>query len=71
MSTPTSSQVAEAVRAGTTTAAAVLEQHLSAIDARESEIHAFNLVLAEQARERAAAIDAAVDRKSTRLNSSH
>ena len=40
--------------------AAVLEQHLSAIDARESEIHAFNLVLAEQARERAAAIDAAV-----------
>ena len=60
MAAPTASRVAADVRAGVTTAGAVLEQHLAAIDAREGEIHAFNLVLAEQARERAAAIDAAV-----------
>ncbi|MFZ8949198.1 MAG: Asp-tRNA(Asn)/Glu-tRNA(Gln) amidotransferase subunit GatA [Ilumatobacteraceae bacterium] len=41
-------------------AAEVLEGHLAAIDARESEVHAFNLVLADEARERAAAIDASV-----------
>ena len=39
----------------------VVEQHLAAIAAREDEIHAFNLVLADEAaRPRAAAIDAAV-----------
>ena len=54
------SDIAAAVRAGTTTAAAIVEHHLDVIAAREPEIHAFNLVLAEQARERAAAIDATV-----------
>ena len=43
------------VRAGTTKAADVVEQHLAAIAAREPEIHAFNLVLADEARARAAA----------------
>jgi aspartyl-tRNA(Asn)/glutamyl-tRNA(Gln) amidotransferase subunit A len=56
----TAAQVAAGVRAGTTKAADVVERHLAAIAAREPEIHAFNLVLAEQARERAAAIDADV-----------
>ena len=54
------SEIAAAVRSGTTKAADVVEHHLGAIAAGESEIHAFNLVLAEQARERAAAIDEAV-----------
>jgi aspartyl-tRNA(Asn)/glutamyl-tRNA(Gln) amidotransferase subunit A len=53
-------QTAEAVRSGSTSAAEVLEQHLAAIAAREPEVHAFNLVLADQAREAAAAVDAAV-----------
>jgi aspartyl-tRNA(Asn)/glutamyl-tRNA(Gln) amidotransferase subunit A len=55
---PTSAiAIAEAVRLGTTTATEVVEQHLAVIEARESEIHAFNLVLADQARARAAEID--------------
>jgi aspartyl-tRNA(Asn)/glutamyl-tRNA(Gln) amidotransferase subunit A len=54
------SRVAEQVRCGEVRASDVLEGHLAAIDARESEIHAFNTVLADQARERAAAIDAEV-----------
>ena len=58
--TPTAAAVAAAVRSGATTATQVLEQHLAAIAGREPEIHAFNLVLTEQARERAAAIDATV-----------
>ena len=57
---PTDAAVAAAVRSGATTATQVLEQHLAAIAGREPEIHAFNLVLTEQARERAAAIDATV-----------
>ena len=35
-----------------------LDEHLAAIDAREGEIHAFNLVLADEARAAAAAVDA-------------
>ena len=35
----------------------VLDEHLARIDEREAEIHAFNIVLAAEARERAAAID--------------
>ena len=49
--------ISRRVRAGEVTATAVVEEHLAAIDAREDEIHAFNLVLADAARERAAAID--------------
>jgi aspartyl-tRNA(Asn)/glutamyl-tRNA(Gln) amidotransferase subunit A len=58
----TASQVAADVRSGRTTAGAVLEQHLAAIDAREVDIHAFNLVIAERARERAALIDEQVSK---------
>ena len=53
-------ELAAGVRSGEVRAAEVVEGYLSAIDARESEVHAFNLVLADAARERAAAIDAMV-----------
>jgi aspartyl-tRNA(Asn)/glutamyl-tRNA(Gln) amidotransferase subunit A len=52
--------VAGAVARGELSAAAVLEDNLKAITARESEVHAFNLVMADAARERAAQIDADV-----------
>jgi len=52
--------IVEGVRAGTRSAVSVLEEHLGRIDEREGEIHAFNLVLADEARIRAAEIDAAV-----------
>ena len=48
------------VRNNVTSAADVLERHLAAIDAREGDIHAFNIVLADEARLRAAEIDEAV-----------
>jgi aspartyl-tRNA(Asn)/glutamyl-tRNA(Gln) amidotransferase subunit A len=48
------------VRSGSVRAAAVVEQHLAAIAQREDEVHAFNLVMADQARAAAAAVDAAV-----------
>jgi aspartyl-tRNA(Asn)/glutamyl-tRNA(Gln) amidotransferase subunit A len=53
-------QIAAGVRAGTLSAADVLEEHLGRITAREGDVHAFNLVLADAARASAAAIDAAV-----------
>jgi len=59
---PSVIDLAGAVRAGSTTAVEVLEQHLARIDAREGEIHAFNLVTTDAARGAAAAIDAAVSR---------
>ncbi len=52
--------VAAAVSRGELSAAAVLEENLQAIAAREDEVHAFNLVMADAARERAARIDAEV-----------
>jgi aspartyl-tRNA(Asn)/glutamyl-tRNA(Gln) amidotransferase subunit A len=52
--------VAGAVARGELSAAAVLEENLKAIASRESEVHAFNLVTADAARERAAQIDADV-----------
>ena len=57
---PTAASVAAAVRSGATTARSLLEQHLTAIGAREAEVHAFNLVTTELAREQAAAVDAKV-----------
>ncbi len=57
---PTAGAVAAAVRAGERSAVEVLDEHLSRVEAEDERIHAFNLVTAEQARERAAAIDAAV-----------
>ena len=53
-------EIAAAVRSGKRSARQVLEEHLAVIDAREDEIHAFNLVLADRARARADEIDAAV-----------
>ena len=53
-------EIAAGVRSGALKAVDVVEQHLAAIAAREPEIHAFNLVLADQARPRAEAIDAMV-----------
>ena len=49
--------IAADVRAGTRTARAVVEEHLAAIDAREDEIHAFNLVTADAALARADDLD--------------
>jgi aspartyl-tRNA(Asn)/glutamyl-tRNA(Gln) amidotransferase subunit A len=57
---PTALEIAAAVRAGERRAAEVLEEHLARIDDREAEIHAFNLVLADAARERAARVDATI-----------
>lgn len=51
------SGIAAAVRSGERTAAEVVEEHLAHIAEHEGRIHAFNLVLAEQAREAAAEID--------------
>ena len=56
----TATAIASGVRSGSLKAVDVLEQHLAAIDERETEIHAFNLVLADQARSRAAEVDEAV-----------
>jgi len=58
---PTSAaDIAWNVRNNITSAADVLERHLAAIDEREGDIHAFNLVLADEARTRAVEIDEAV-----------
>jgi len=58
---PTSAvDIAWNVRNNIISAADVLERHLAAIDEREGDIHAFNLVLADEARARAAGIDEAV-----------
>ena len=54
----TASEIAAAVIAKRITARAVIDDYLSRIDARESEIHAFNLVMAQEARAQADAIDA-------------
>jgi aspartyl-tRNA(Asn)/glutamyl-tRNA(Gln) amidotransferase subunit A len=56
----TASEIAAGVRSGSLKAADVIEEHLARIEARDGEIHAFNTVLAERSRERAAAIDDAV-----------
>ena len=53
-------EIAARVRDGSVKSAEVIEQHLARIDAREPEIHAFNLVMSDEARSRAEAIDAMV-----------
>src|SRR5680860_157457 len=53
----TAVEIAAGVRAGTLKALDVLDDHLARIDAREGEIHAFNTVLVDRARERSAAVD--------------
>jgi aspartyl-tRNA(Asn)/glutamyl-tRNA(Gln) amidotransferase subunit A len=53
-------ELAAQVRAGDRSAREVLEEHLAAIEAREPEIHAFNLVTGDAARADADAVDAMV-----------
>jgi aspartyl-tRNA(Asn)/glutamyl-tRNA(Gln) amidotransferase subunit A len=50
-------EIAGAVRAGARSAADVVEEHLAVIAGREAELHAFNLVLADEARAAAAEVD--------------
>ncbi|CAN5724242.1 Asp-tRNA(Asn)/Glu-tRNA(Gln) amidotransferase subunit GatA [soil metagenome] len=50
-------EIAAAVRTGQRSAREVLDEHLAIIDAGEAEIHAFNLVLADDARAAADEID--------------
>jgi aspartyl-tRNA(Asn)/glutamyl-tRNA(Gln) amidotransferase subunit A len=52
--------IAAAVRSGERSAREHLEEHLAVVDERESELHAFNLVLADEARAAADAVDARV-----------
>ena len=60
VSGPTASAIAHGVRTGERRAVEVLEEHLARVSAHEGDIHAFNLVLTEQARAQAAAVDDAV-----------
>jgi aspartyl-tRNA(Asn)/glutamyl-tRNA(Gln) amidotransferase subunit A len=48
------------IRAGRRRAADVVEEHLAAVAAREGELHAFNLVLEDEARAAARTVDARV-----------
>ena len=54
----TATDIARAVASGALTARAVVDEHLARIEAREAQIHAFNLVTADAARAHADAIDA-------------
>src|SRR5260221_9446783 len=56
----TALDLARSVRAGERSASEVLEASLQAVMAREPELHAFNLVLADEARAAASAVDAKV-----------
>ena len=56
----TARDIAAAVREGSARATDVLEEHLTRIGRHEGDIHAFNLVLDEQARAQARAVDEAV-----------
>jgi aspartyl-tRNA(Asn)/glutamyl-tRNA(Gln) amidotransferase subunit A len=60
VSTPTAVEIAAAVRSGERSALDGLEEHLARIASDETEIHAFNTVLEDDARAEADAIDAAV-----------
>ena len=55
-------EIAADVRSGVRSARDVLDEHFDAITSREADVHAFNVVLAEEARAAAAAVDAAVAR---------
>ncbi len=58
--TDTALAIAEAVRSGQRSAADVIDEALTAIGSREDELHAYNLVLADEARAAAANVDAQV-----------
>ena len=52
--------VAAAVRSGEVRAVDVVEEYLARIETRNGELNAFNLVMADEARAAAAAVDACV-----------
>ncbi|MDJ0771688.1 MAG: Asp-tRNA(Asn)/Glu-tRNA(Gln) amidotransferase subunit GatA [Ilumatobacter sp.] len=54
------SSIAAGVRAGELRATDVVDEHLARIADRDAEVHAFNLVVADEARAQAAAVDEAV-----------
>jgi aspartyl-tRNA(Asn)/glutamyl-tRNA(Gln) amidotransferase subunit A len=56
----TAVEIADDVRAGRRRARDVIEEHLTVVEARDPELHACLLVLADEARDAADAIDAAV-----------
>ncbi|MGH1502691.1 MAG: Asp-tRNA(Asn)/Glu-tRNA(Gln) amidotransferase subunit GatA [Acidimicrobiales bacterium] len=56
----TAVELAAQVRSGERSAVDVVDHYLAAIDAHEGDVHAFNTVTAEAAREAAAAVDAKV-----------
>jgi aspartyl-tRNA(Asn)/glutamyl-tRNA(Gln) amidotransferase subunit A len=58
----TALEIAADVRAGRRSAREVIDEHLAEIERREPEIHAFNLVLADEARAAADTVDASVAR---------
>jgi len=58
----TALELAAAVRSGERRARDVVEEHLARLDAREGDVHAFNLVTADAALAAADAVDAAVAR---------
>jgi len=58
----TAVDIAWAVRGGERAAGDVVEEHLARIEERETELHAFNHLLADEARVAADAVDAAVAR---------
>jgi len=53
----TAVDIAAAVRAGERSAREVVDEHLAAVEAREPELHAFNLVLVDEARAAADEVD--------------
>ena len=53
-------EIAAAVSSGERSAVSVVDEYLARIEAGDGEIHAFNLVTADLAREQAAAVDAVV-----------
>jgi len=57
----TALDIARAVRAGERRAADVIEDHLARIAARDPELHAFNLVMADEARAAAAEVDRRIE----------
>src|SRR4029079_2266940 len=57
---PSAVEIARAIRAGERSAREVVDEHLTAIEAREPELHAFNLLLHDEARAAADRVDAAV-----------
>jgi aspartyl-tRNA(Asn)/glutamyl-tRNA(Gln) amidotransferase subunit A len=57
---PSAASIADDVRTGRRRAVDILEEHLDRIAAAEGDVHAFNLVLADEARAAAARIDGAV-----------